>query len=167
MKKLGIVLGVLLIVAAASGAAAAQKKSKLGKVCGDPTSVCKGSENFQPFDLPFDMGKDFVIAESEWFYAVVLESKKLADFGDCEHPSFTETRRLELQALFPHNKVFAQNCVEPGYNYYKGVADQTAFVGVYAGATKAAADAFLKTVQATQKFTGIRVRRMQIGINGT
>ena len=41
------------------------------------------------------------------------------------------------------------------------------FVAVYAGRTLAQANAFLKTVQATKKFAGIRVRRMQVGINGT
>ncbi len=145
----------------------AQKKAKLGKVCGDPTAACKGRENFQPFDLPFDTGKNFVIYESEKFYGIVLKSVKLKDWGDCEKPSFGESERMSVQELFPRNKVFALNCVETGLNYYTGVADQTAFIGVYAGRTLAEANKFLKTVQATGQFPGVKVRKMSIGVNGT
>ena len=163
--------GLLLLVAVAvlglSTSASAQKKARLGKVCGDPAAACKGRENFQAFDLPFDTGKDFVIANSEFFYGIVLRSKKMKDWGDCEHPMFGEMERLEIQDMFSHNKVFTQNCFETGNNYYTGVADQTALIAVYAGRTLAQANAFLRTVQATKKFPGIRVRRMQIGINGT
>ena len=167
MRKRVRLLFVVVVVLGFSVTAAAQKKARLGKVCGDPTAACKGRENFQAFDLPFETGKDFVIANSEWFYGIVLRSKKMKDWGDCEHPMFGETERLEIQDMFSHNKVFTQNCFETGNNYYTGVADQTALIGVYAGRTLAQANAFLKTVQATKKFPGIRIRRMQIGINGT
>ena len=151
-----------------SFAAPAQKKARSGRVCGDPVAACKGRENFQAWDLPFDTGKNFVIANSEWFYGIVLRSKKMTpEWGDCEHPMFGETERLEIQDIFPGKKVFALNCVESGSNYYTGVADHIGFIGVYAGRTLAEANAFLKTVQATKKFPGIRVRRMQAGINGT
>lgn len=145
----------------------AQKKAKLGKVCGDPTVACKSAENFQIYDLSFDTGKNFVIAESAWFYGIVLQSKKLKNYSDCEHPTFSEKEPMDVQQLFPKNKVFSLNCVEPGTNYYKGVAQETAFIGLYAGTTLAASNAFLKTVQATKRFPGIRVRKMQVGINGT
>ncbi len=145
----------------------AQKKARLGKVCSNPTVACMGRKNFQAWDLPFNTGKNFVIAESQWFYGIVLKSKKLKDYGDCEHPVFTEKERLAVQELFPHNKVFALNCVESGTNYYNGVAKQTAFIGLYAGPTMASATAFLNKVQATKRFPGVRVRRMQVAINGT
>lgn len=145
----------------------AQKKKVKGKVCSDPTVACKSAENFQPFDLPFNTGKNFAIFESEKFYGIVLRSVKLSDWGNCEAPSFAESERLPIQELFPHNKVFAQNCVEPGTNYYTGVADQTAFIGVYAGRTLAEANVFLQKVKATGKFPGVKVRQMSIGINGT
>jgi hypothetical protein len=168
MKKLLLTFTAALVLLGLSFTAPAQKRPRLGKVCGDPTAACKGRENFQAFDLPFDTGRNFVIANSEWFYGIVLRSKKMKpDWGDCEHPMFGETERLEIQDMFPDNKVFALNCVDTGTNYYTGVADQTAFIGIYAGRTLAQANAFLKTVQATKKFPGIRVRRMQIGINGT
>lgn len=158
---------LLLVVLVAVFSVSAQRKIKVGKVCGDPTVACKSAENFQSFDLPFDTGKNFVFFESEKFYGIVLKSIKLKDWGDCEKPSFGEPERLAIQELFQHNKVFTLNCVETGTNYYTGVADKTAFVGVYAGRTLAEANKFLKTVQATGKFPGIKVRKLQIGINGT
>jgi hypothetical protein len=124
-------------------------------------------DNFQPGDLPFDQGKNFVIYESQPFYAIVLKSVKLADWGDCGNPTFKETDRASLQALFEHNKVFMQNCVESGTYYYTGVADKTALVAVYAGRTLAEANKFLKTVQALNKFPGARVRKMRVSVNGT
>jgi hypothetical protein len=160
--------GMTVVVLCLSLTVAAQRKPKLGKVCGDPKAACKGRENFQNWDLPFDTGKNFVIANSEWFYGIVLRSKKMKpEWGDCEHPIFGENERLKIQDMFARNKVFTLNCVESGSNYYTGVADQTAFIGVYAGRTRAEADAFLKKVQATKKFAGANVHRLQVGINGT
>ena len=156
---------IFLLFTAIDGAA--QKKAKRGKVCGDPTAACAKAQGFEPFELPFATGKDFLIYESEYFYGIVLKSKKLGDWGDCEHPSFAEPERLEVQEFFSKNKVFALNCTETDMNYYTGVAGQTAFIGVYAGRTLAEANKFLKKVQATGKFPGVKVRKMQIGINGT
>jgi hypothetical protein len=167
MQRIPLVFFAAAAVLGFSFTATAQKKAKLGRVCGDPTTACKGRENFQAYDLPFDTGKNFVIANSEWFYGIVLRSKKMKDWGDCEHPIFAEKERLEIQDMFKSNKVFALNCVESGTNYYTGVADHIAFIGVYAGRTLAEANKFLKTVQETKKFSGIRVRRLQVGINGT
>lgn len=167
MKSLYLISVVLTVMFISSLSAEGQGKQRLGRVCGNPNAACRGVKNFQAYDLPFDTGKDFVIAESVWFYGIVLKSVKLKDYGDCEHPLFAERERLEIQDLFPNNKVFTLNCVDVGGNYYKGVADQTGFIGVYAGASKVTADAFLKTVKATGRFPGVRVRRMQIGFNGT
>lgn len=168
MKKSSVIFfTAALVITAFSLMADAQKKAKAGKVCGDPTLHCTGSENFQPFDLPFDTGKNFVIYESEYFYGIVLKSVKLSDWGDCEKPSFPESERIPIQGMFEHNKVFALNCFESGSNYYTGVTDKTAFIGVYAGRTLIEANKFLKTVQATEKYPGIKVRKMKIGVNGT
>ena len=168
MKRAPVIVAIaissLLLLA---NIASAQRKARQGKVCGDPTAACKAKENFQPFDLPFETGKNFVIVESEHFYGIVLKSKKMDGWGDCSKPVFPDKERAQIQELFPHNKVFTLNCVESGTNYYPGVADQVAFIGVYAGRTLAEANALLKTVQATNRFPGIRVRRMQIAINGT
>ncbi len=155
---------VLIVLVSASYA---QKKPKAGRVCGDPTVDCKGGSDFQPFDLPFEVGSNNVIFESERFYGIVLKSVKMKDWGNCEKPLFPESERLSIQEMFPHNKVFALNCFETGLNYYTGVAQQTAFIGVYAGRTLAEANKFLKTVRATGKFGDVRVRQLKIGVNGT
>jgi hypothetical protein len=168
MQRILMVFFAVAVVLGVSFKATAQKKVKLGRVCGDPTVPCKGDANFQMSDLPFDTGKNFVIAESEWFYGIVLKSKKMdPEWGDCQKPSFRQEERKQIQVMFPHNQVFILNCVESGSNFYKGVADHIAFIGVFAGRTQAEANKFLKTVQDTKKFPGIRVRKMQVGINGT
>ena len=166
-NKILFTLASVLLMVVVVGGVNAQKKVSKGKVCGDPTLPCKSAEDFQVFDLPFDMGKGFAIFESEKFYGIVLKSVKLSDWGDCNVPSFDEAERLRIQEMFPHNKVFALNCVETGQNFYTGVADKTAFVGVFAGRTLAAANRFLKTVRATGTFPNVKVRQMSIGINGT
>jgi hypothetical protein len=144
----------------------AQKKTRRGQVCGNPKLACKSRENFQPNDLPFETERNFVIAESEFFYAIILKSEKRPDYTDCEK-RFPENERLAVQALFPENKVFAVRCGEAGENYYTNVAADVTFLGVYAGRTLSEANKFLKTVQATGKFPGVKVRRMHAGINGT
>ena len=169
VKMRHLLLCGLVCLLCSQGLSAQKRKLRHGgAVCGDPTAACSSRTDFQKYDLPFNTGKNFVIIESAPFYGIVLKSMKLTDFGDCvEHPSFKESERLEIQKLFEHNKVFTQNCIESGSNYYIGVPDQTAFIGVYAGRTLAEANRFLKTVQGLNKFPGIRVRRMKIGINGT
>ncbi|MEO7539826.1 MAG: hypothetical protein ABIV21_07350 [Pyrinomonadaceae bacterium] len=164
MKRSYIVL-MLMTVFAAAIRVEAQKLP--GDVCGDPTAACKGGEHFQPYELPFNTGKNFVIGESRWFYGIVLKSKKVRDYGDCANPVFNERERLSVQKLFPTNKVFALNCIESGSNYYNGITQQSVFVAVYAGKTLAEANRFLKTVQQDPQFQAVRVRRMQIAINGT
>ncbi len=167
MRRSSIILISAAMLFCLSAAASAQKKARLGKVCGDPTQPCKSQENFGPSELPFDTGKDFIIADSVPFYAIVLKSVKLdTNFSNCEK-AFPETERLEVQELFPNNKVFAVRCSEAGENYYKGIKWGVAFLGVYAGKTLKEANAFLKTVQATGKFPGVRVRKTQAGFNGT
>jgi hypothetical protein len=47
------------------------------------------------------------------------------------------------------------------------VANDVNFIAIYAGKTLTEANGFLKTVQATGKFKGANVRRMQAEINGT
>ena len=145
---------------------AAAQQRRQGKICGDPNAPCRGQEQFQPWELTFAFPKNAVIYESEYFYSIILKSGKLKDQNDCEK-SFAENDRLRIQELFPKNKVFALKCSEPGGMFYTNVANDIAFLGVYAGKTRAQADVFLKTVKATGKFPGAAVRRMKAGINGT
>lgn len=157
---------IALILFSSTLVVSGQRRAKLGKVCGNPNLPCKVRENFQPFELPFDTGKNFVIAESEYFYAIVLQSVKLKNEVGCEN-IFPEEGRLATQELFPNNKVFTLKCFETGQNYYTNVVQDVFFLAVYAGKTLAEANKFLKTIQSTKKYPGIKVRKMQIGINGT
>ncbi|HTH50735.1 MAG TPA: hypothetical protein VL501_02310 [Pyrinomonadaceae bacterium] len=167
MKRSILLFCGLVLVLCCTTAFTQKKKPRYGAICGDPTVKCKFAEGYQSYDLPFDMGKNYTIAESVQFYGIVLKSVKLKDFGDCGNPSFKEQERVEIQALFEHNKVFMQNCVESASIYYTGVPDYSAFIAVYAGKTLAEANKFLKTVQDTGKFPGIRVRKMRAEMNGT
>lgn len=159
-----VLISVGLIILA--GQADAQRKARLGKVCGDPGAPCKNRDNFQPYELPFDTGRNMVIAESEPFYAIIVKSTKLKPADNCD-TLISERERLDTQALFPRNKVFALKCFEPGLNYYTNVADEVTFIAVFAGRTAAEARRFLKTVKNTGKFSGVGLRKMQAGINGT
>lgn len=163
---LRIVIAVLLI-SASCGLLRAQRRM-IGSVCGDPTAKCRLASDFQPFELAFDHGgPNSIIAESKPFYAIILRSVKLPeDQSGCDN-KFPEAERLEAQALFAKNKVFAKRCDEPAQNFYTNVADNTTFLGVYAGLTLTQANAFLKKVEATGKFPGAVIRRMKVSINGT
>ena len=136
-----------------------------GAVCGDPTVACKTSAQFEAHDLPFQIPPRAVIWESEEFYAVMLKSIAAAD-DNCEQ-FIPEAEREQAQKLFPHNKVFASRCAEPGSLYYTNVKPDVRFMAVYAGRTRAAADALLAQVKATGKFPDANLRRLSIGFNGT
>jgi len=166
-RKLCIFLFALAVSVSVVSGARAQTRAQLGIVCGDPTARCRTRENFQPYELPFETGKNYVIAESKPFYAVILRSVKLnADQSNCEN-AISESDRTDTQAMFPHKMVFVMRCWESGQNSYSNVADGVSFIAVYAGQTLLQANAFLKTVTATGKFKGASVRRMRVQINGT
>ena len=167
MKKIlgAILLAVFFCIL--TSAINAQRKSQLGKVCGDPTAACRNRENFQPYELPFEYGKNAVITQSQLFYAIILKSIRLnADDSNCAN-AIPERDRTDAQILFPHNMVFVMRCWESGQNSYTNVADHVSFIGVYAGTTPAQANAFLKTVKATGKFNRATLRRTRVQINGT
>lgn len=160
------------MVAATAGAASGAQRArrpppKKGAVCGDPTLPCK-TENvtFEVYALPFRIPARAVIWESESFYAVILQSMRAAE-DDCEK-FVPEDVRQAAQTLFPHNKVFTDRaCGEPGQTYYTGTQPTARFMAVYAGRTRAEANAMLARVKATGKFAGANLRRMSIGFNGT
>ncbi|HEX8457659.1 MAG TPA: hypothetical protein VF656_10205 [Pyrinomonadaceae bacterium] len=163
---------VCLILSGTTGAAqrggrtgrAVQQK---GTVCGDPTLPCRtGDVKFEPHDLPFSISPRAVIWESEPFYAVILKSIKASE-QDCQ-TFVPEDERLAVQGLFPRRKVFTdRGCGEPGDTFYGGTLSSAHFMAVYAGRTRAEANAMLARVKATGKFPGANVRRMYIGFNGT
>jgi hypothetical protein len=162
--KSGLLIIFLVLVFSLS--VFSQKKARLGKVCGNPNQPCSFRKNFQPHELPFDTGRNFVIANSEFFYAIVLESEKLKPDASCEK-AFPESKRLAMQTLFPNNKVFVVRCPEPGTNYYSNVSQDVSLIAVFAGKTPIEARAFLTKVQGMGKYKNARLRRMQAGVNGT
>jgi len=95
-----------------------------------------------------------------------LKTVKLNLEVNCEN-TISEEERLEIQKLFTNNKVFALKCSDADDLYYTNVANDVNFIAIYAGKTLTEANGFLKTVQATGKFKGANVRRMQAEINGT
>lgn len=156
-----IVIGVFLV-----GAGFGQSK-KQGKICGDPSVKCNTGEIiFESYEIPFEIPRNYIVAESQWFYAIILRSSKPKESEDCEN-KITENERLTVQKLFPSNKVFAHKCDEPGLLYYKGVVYNTVFLAVYGGKTLAEAKKFLKIVQFSGKFEGAYIKKLQAQFNGT
>ena len=126
--------------------------------CGDPAKPCKGfKEHDLSFPLPQD-GKARADAVSVPFFAVILVSS--------DKCTITEARRKQVQALFPGRKVFSNRfeCdgdVENNVKYSN--AADLAFLAVYAGQDKVAADEVLKEARAKGRpFSGANLRRMQV-----
>ena len=168
-QLLCVILLGLLACGLTSGGASAQRgrKPRPAAVCGDPTVRCRSSVEFQPYQLPFMVPPNGVMWETEQFYAVILRSvRDPSSGGDC-NVFIPEPEREAAQALFPRRKVFASRCMEPGDLYYTGVAENTQFMAVYAGRTRAEAQATLAKVKATGQFPGANLRRLRTGFNGT
>lgn len=143
-------------------ACAAHAQQRVGQVCPNPARPCAGG--FEPHELSFVLPRDSTAREefrSEPFYAVILRSAP-----DC---SISERERRAAQALFPGRKVFSQRfeCdvdqaaddAESGITY-TNVAPKTAFLAVYAGATREQALSVLAA--ARRRFPGANLRRMQV-----
>jgi hypothetical protein len=145
----------------------AQRRSVLGMVCGDPTLRCSTRENFHPYELPFEFGKNNVISRSQFFYAVILKSIKLNDDQSNCATAIPDSDLNETQKLFPRNKVFVMRCWETGQNSYTNVADGVSFIAVYAGRTLKEANGLLHRIRTSSSFNGLAVRRMRVEINGT
>ena len=171
MRKTQFVCVVLLLLSAVclpSRGAAAQGRP-VGKrpaaLCPDPTARCRTSVEFAPHQFPFVVPRNVAIFETEKFYAVILKSQRDTT-QDCTG-FVPEPERLEAQKLFPRKKVFASRCFDPEELYYDGVESEVMFMAVYAGRTRAEADAMLAKVKATGKFPGAYLKRMFTGFNGT
>jgi hypothetical protein len=109
------------------------------------------------------------VAETVEFYAVIVKSAKLAENADCEKtPDDFDIESYQYNFL--KNKVFvARGCYEIENNFYKGVKDGTMALAVFAGHTKAEADAFLKKLKAIDYLDSkdAYLLRMSTGFNGT
>ena len=143
----------------------AQRPAKRGSICGNPQLPCKTVGTFKPNDLPFRIPQNSVIFDTELFYAVVLKSMPAKD-DNCDI-FISEEERLQAQASFPENKVFASRCVDIENLFYTGVKPNTRILAVYAGPTLDDARHLLGKVNETGKFPGAMIRRMRTGYNGT
>jgi hypothetical protein len=129
-----------------------------GKVCGDPAMPCPG---FKMHDLSFpirDDGKPRPDHRSAPFYAVLLRT--------AERCSIKEAERDEVQQFFPRNKVFHTRfeCEDDLENNvtYTNVDEKLAFLAVYAGEERGAAERLLAEIRASGRFPGANLRRMQV-----
>jgi hypothetical protein len=131
-----------------------------GKVRPDPTDQQKACREFKPHELCFERPRDGLArAEylSEPFYAVILKT--------AERCSLTEEERLQAQALFPRSKVFSMRfqCdenIEENISY-TNVDGKFGFLAVHAGTTLDEAKKRLAEVNATGRFSGANIRKMQ------
>lgn len=128
-----------------------------GRVQPDPEKLCG---DFKPHEICFEKPTDGITRaeyRSEPFYAVILKS--------AERCAVTEEERLQTQALFPRSKVFSMRfgCdenVEENITY-TNVNDELGFLAVYAGTTLEEAKEQLAKVEATGRFPGANIRKMQ------
>ena len=163
----GLVISALLVCGADASAQRRRAAPRLAAICGDPTVRCPTSVEFQSYQLPFRIPPNAVIWETEKFYAVILKSVRDESKGSDCNVFIPEAEREAAQALFPRNKVFASRCFETGDLFYTGVAEDSQFMAVYAGRTRAEGLALLEKVKATGKYPGANLRRISSGFNGT
>ncbi len=144
--------------AAAALACGIARAEPLPDVCPDPEHPCAG---FRGHDLSFDRkagdGKPGAEERSALFFAVILKSAPKCALGDAE--------RRQVQASFPKKKVFVQRfeCDDDLENnvFYTGVASEQAFMAVYAGKFRSAAEETL-AVAKLAGFADANIRRMQV-----
>jgi hypothetical protein len=155
MQPIAVLCLALALLAPAASPADRQAP---GRVCPDPARPCPG---FRPYELSFVLpagGAARAEDRSAPFYAVILRSGPRCTVGEPE--------RLAAQARFPGRKVFATRfeCDDGVENNvtYTGVDSRYGFLAVYAGGTRAQADAALALVRATGRFPGANLRRMQV-----
>lgn len=148
--------------------AIAQKVSTM-TVCGDPSAACAKRALFKDEDIPFNYNEGSFVAETAPFYAVIVKSVKLPEDAACEQTP-ADFNRESIQWNFLRNKVFiARGCYDIEHNFYNGLGTNVIALAVYAGTTKAQADAFLKKVKANQQFDAkdAYILRITTGFNGT
>src|SRR5262249_11519584 len=137
--------------------AAAAFADSQGKVQPDPQKSCRG---FKPHELCFERPRDGLARTeylSEPFYAVILKTT--------EPCTVTEEERLQAQALFPRSKVFSMRLqfddnIEENITY-TNLDTRLAFLAVHAGPTLEKANNRLAEVNATGRFPGANIRKMQ------
>ena len=145
-----ILIGILLTINILTANAA-------GEINSDPAASHSAFKSHSlVFQLPND-GMPREQVESEEFYAVILRSAEICGIDEQE--------RLEVQKLFPENKVFVNRfqCdddVEENI-YYTNVNQKVAFIAVYSGATRKQAQEMLEKINASRTFAGANIRKMK------
>jgi len=176
MRSALLVASLVAVGLFASASATAQSHRPVrhgGQICGNPKVTCKTSATFQANDLPFQVGKDFVIVDTVPFYAIILKSAAVKD-DNCD-VFIPESDRLAAQELFPTNKVFSSRCIDPENLFYEEVgtrkprilSETHRIMALYAGKTLTEAKKTLEAVKATGKYPGANIRRLRTGFNGT
>ena len=167
MKTIFVMFALLLSALVVE--VSAQKKQVPFKVCGDPSAACAKRAIFKDDDIPFDYREGSAVAESLPFYIVIIKSSKLPDNGVCENTP-DDYRRQDIQWNFLRNKVFiARGCYSIENNFYSKLGTNIIALAIFAGHTKAEADAFLKKVKATENLDAkdAYLLRTTTGFNGT
>lgn len=153
------------LLAAFVSAAATASQAQSGVICGFPRD-CVPAYKFKSYELPFSTGRqakfktgDYV--ESNYFYAVVLDTINTADTSEGDDFFFNETRRLAAQRLFPGNKVFASRCCgDGGAVRYEGLPDSYNFLAVHGGENEEDATRLLSI--ARRKYPSAEIKRMRV-----
>ncbi len=168
MKTL-ISFAVCLLLLAFAQDAFSQRAKIVSRVCGDPSAACAKRAAFKNEDIPFGYNENAVVAETAEFYAVILKSAKLSEGADCEKtPADFDTESYQYNFL--RNKVFvARGCYSIQNNYYTKVGNNVIALAVFAGNTKAEADAFLRKVKSITHLNtdGAYTLKIATGFNGT
>lgn len=144
-----------------------------GHVCASPEQPCSSDAyEFQPNELSFELPETLEWQSAHYsahFYAVILRNVKAVEmtdpYGDEQCSGFiSETKRLEVQAQFPENKVFtSRNGCFPMV-YYTHVNDKYNFIAVYAGKNESEANPILAQAK-TVGFPDANLRKMQVVVD--
>jgi hypothetical protein len=132
-----LIFPILLIFVLGTVSAWAQS----GVICGKPGS-CVPVYRFKAWDLPFSTGRQAKFkagetAESDEFYAVILDSTKIG-FSEGDRCDDFKAKRLTAQKAFPNNKVFASDyCNLENIIIYNGFGDwhERNLLAVFVGQT--------------------------------
>ncbi len=144
--------------------AEAQTQNSL-KVCGTPASGCFSSKFYAlELDVPKNARKNKVY-KSAPVYVVVLSSLSPEEDSEDDCGGY-EGERREAENYFPKRKSF-YNVVCPDlqlftYTALEGDLPEGAWLGVYAGLTKAEADKVLAKAKATKQYPNAKIAKIQV-----
>ena len=119
----------------------------------------ENASNYKPHQLEFEFHNDGIARaefRSEEFYAIILKS--------AERCAVKEEERLQIQSLFPKNKVFMNlfDCDDPEDNItYSNTDWNYSFIAVFGGRKLEQAQRLLEDNDLATKFPGANIRKMQ------